>query len=178
MPEPVPSVVPEDVSVIVLNYEPGTTDPSRVFRAMAGLIDASYQLDRHLAHTLATAIEPQVVLERVEAGSIKAYIRTLLVQVHDEALRTLDWRPLIGQYLVKGKHIFLDWLDERARITTREEVQDLQRQLQEAAPPLMADRILPAAPVPVRDLLADVEAIAKAVAPLQKGDSVEIRLDL
>jgi hypothetical protein len=65
-------------------------DPSRVFRAMAGLIDASYQLDRQLAHTLATPIEPQVVLERVEAGSIKAYIRTLLVQEDNEALRTLD----------------------------------------------------------------------------------------
>jgi hypothetical protein len=171
---PSPGEISEDVTVIVVDYEPGTPDPSRVFRAMAGLIDASYGIDRHLAHAVAATIQPQVVLERVEAGSIRAYIRTLLLQVDDEALRTLDWKPLIGQYLVKGKHIFLKWLDGKPRIGSLAEVEDVQRQLQAVAPPMMADRLLPAAPIPVSDLLADVEAISKAVVQLQSGDTAEL----
>lgn len=163
----------EDVTVIQIDYTPDTPDPGRVFRSMAGLIDALHRVDRHLARTVTTTVEPIVLLERVEAGSIRAVLRTLLKQVDDDALRNLDWKPLVGQYLVKGKHRLLKWLDGRPRILSRAEVVELQQELRALAPPLMTDRLLPPAPVTVEDLLWDMEAVSRAVVDLAPGDSAK-----
>jgi hypothetical protein len=159
----------DDVTVIELNYEPGTPDPGRIFRSMAGLIDAFSRIDRHLARSVATSVEPQVILERIEAGSIRSVLRTLLVQIDDDALRNLDWKPLIGQYLVKAKHTLLRKLQGHPRITSREDVIDLQRQLLALAPANID--MLPPAPISTEDLLWDIEALSGAVAELSEGDS-------
>ena len=161
----------DDVTVIELNYEPGTPDPGRIFRSMAGLIDAFSRVDRHLARSVAVSIEPQVVLERVEAGSIRSILRTLLIQVDDDALRNLDWKPLIGQYLVQAKHAILRKLDGRPRITSRAEVIELQQELVELAPREI--HMLPPAPISTEDLLWDIEAISSAVAELNQTDSAK-----
>jgi hypothetical protein len=175
MPEAEPLVtLADDLTVIQINYEPGTPDPSRIFRSMAGLIETFQHVDRHLAHSVAATIEPTVVLERVEAGSIRAILRTLLIQVDDEALHNLDWKPLIGQYLVRGKHFLLRWLDGRPRIASHVEVVELQQGLRQLAPRQMTDRLLPPAPVPVEELLHDMESLSRAVVQLLPADSAEL----
>ena len=162
-----------DVTVIQIDYAPGTPDPGRVFRSMAGLIDAFHRIDRDLAHSLSATVEPEVLLERVEAGSVRAFLKTLLVQVDDDALRTLDWKPLIGQYLVRGKHQLLKWLDGRPKITTRAEVLGLQQELQALAPVEITDRLLPPAPIAIEGLLWDIEAVSRAVVELRPEDSAQ-----
>jgi hypothetical protein len=57
---------------------------------MAGMIDAFARIDRHVARAVSVSVEAQVILERAEAGSIRAVLRTILNQVDDDALRTLD----------------------------------------------------------------------------------------
>src|SRR5258708_7097366 len=101
---------------------------------MAGLIEAFHRIDRDLAHSLSATVEPQILLERIEAGSIRALLKTILVQVDDDALHNLDWKPLVGQYLVRGKHRLLHWLDGRPKIAARADVIDLQRELRLIAP--------------------------------------------
>jgi len=161
--------LPPDLTVIQIDYQPGTPDPGRVFRSMAALIEAFHNLDRDLARAVIVAVEPEVLLERVEAGSIRAVLRTVLRQIDDDALRGLDWKPLIGQYLVAGKHRLLQWLDGRHGIHNRAEVVELQRELVDLAPHSIEDRLLPPAEVPLERLLADIEQISVAVVEL-KGD--------
>lgn len=122
---------------------------------MAVLIEAFQDLDRHLAKAVTVSVEPEVLLERVEAGSIRAVLRTVLRQIDDDALRGLDWKPLIGQYLVAGKHRLLKWLEGRHAILTRTEVLGLQRELASLAPDSIEDRLLPPADVPLGQLLGD-----------------------
>ncbi|HXG53843.1 MAG TPA: hypothetical protein VNJ03_00550 [Vicinamibacterales bacterium] len=163
----------DDLTIIRIAYVPGTLDPARVFRAMAGLIDAFHRIDRHLAQTVSVTVEPLVVLERVEAGSIRAILRTILTQVPDDALQNLDLRPILGQYLVRGKHRLLEWADGKQRVPSLPEVKELQQELRRQAPQTMTDRLLPPAVVPTEDLLWDLEALSRAVAHLKGGDSAE-----
>ena len=57
-----------------------------------------------------------LVLEDIEAGSIKVWLRNALRASEDDALKKLDWKPLVGKYLVRAKYVVLRWLDEEATV--------------------------------------------------------------
>lgn len=158
-------------SYIEIDYQPSTEDPARIFRAMARLLDAFLIVDRDLTRATGIAVEPTLVLERVEAGSVRAWIRTVLSEVDDDALHNLDWKPLVGQYLVKAKHLLLEWLDDRETINARAELLDLQRRLAALAPTWDA-RLMLANPIPPARLLEDVRLIAEATSELREGERV------
>lgn len=159
-----------DVTIIQVDYEPRTSDPSRVFRSMAELIEAFHAIDRDLARAVSVSVDVEIILERVEAGSIKAFIRTILQHADDDALRNLDWKPLVGQYLVRGKHAILGWLDGKDKIASRAEVIELQEAIARLAPAAPRE-LLPAGTVPIERLLEDVQLISIAVAELRPDDS-------
>jgi hypothetical protein len=158
-----------DVTIIQVDYEPRTPDPGRVFRSMAQLIEAFHTLDHDLARGVSVDVRAEVFLERIEAGSVKAFIRTVLQQLDDDALKKLDWKPLVGQYLVKSKHTILRWLDGKDRVESRTEVLELQREIAQLAP--SAIELLPAGTVPIDRLLQDVQLILIGVSELRPGDS-------
>jgi hypothetical protein len=161
-----------ELTYIQIDFVPGEGDPARVFRAMAQLIDAFYQVDRDLAHAVNASSEPALRLERVEEGSVRAWLRTIVRQFDDDALENLDWRPLIGQYLVRGKHAMLRWLGEHDKLETRGEVVALQRELQDLVPQLPGGNPLLALPVPSDRLLLEVQEITNALNELEPGETV------
>ena len=116
-----------------LDFEPGTKDPARVFRAMSDLIEVFQNLDSDLSRGISVAIRPVQVLHDVENGSIVAWLRTVLEQVDDEALLNLDWRPIVGQYLVRAKHAVLRWLEGRDGISSIDELEPLEQEVLELA---------------------------------------------
>jgi hypothetical protein len=164
------------VTVISIDYTPGTQDPGRVFRSMAALIEAFQSIDRDLAKAVSATVDPEVYLERVEVGSIRAVLRTVLRQVDDEALKNLDWKPLVGQYLVRGKQILLGWLDGKPTIESRGEILGLRQALLAAAPDSVEALQLPAQPIPVARLLEDLRALSEGVAPLLPTDAADFEV--
>ena len=165
-------VVDDSLAYIQIDYKPDSEDPARVFRAMAKLIDAFYEIDRDLSHAITASIEPVLILDRIEAGSIRAWLKTILREIDDEALRTLDWKPLVGQYLVRGKHTLIRWLDAKERLESRADVSQLQSELLQLAPEMAGPEGLLATPVPAARLLVGVQLISEALRDLQAGDSV------
>jgi len=55
-----------------------------------------------------------MVLEDIEAGSIKVWLRNVLQMVEDDALKTLEWKPIVGKYLVRAKYAVIRWIDQDA----------------------------------------------------------------
>ena len=158
--------------MIQIDYEPGSVDPARVFRAMAQLIDTLHAIDRDIVGTLGLELEPIVVLERVEAGSIRAFLRTIISAAHDDALLKLEWRPLIGQYLVRAKHKALRWLDDKTTIDSRADLTQLQEIIVAEAPELPSSGLALPAAIPPARLLEDVQALSTALEQLAPGDAV------
>lgn len=97
-----PSTRLEADFAIEIDFERGTESPSRVFKAMSGLIESFEQLDQTLARSLAIELKPVLLLEDVEAGSIRAWLRSVVRELPDDALAKAEWKPLIGTYLVKA----------------------------------------------------------------------------
>ena len=104
-----PEAPPEASFALIIDFEKNAPNPGRVFQAADAMIRALEGLDRTLCSAADSRITPIMVLEDIEAGSIKAWLGNQLNRVEDEALKTLDWKPLIGRYLVRSKYAFIRW---------------------------------------------------------------------
>src|ERR1700719_2313692 len=76
---------------IEINFKPLSDAPSRVFRAMTDLIEAFQEIDALLAGSIRGTIKPSTLLEDIEAGSLRVWLRNVLNSVDDESLKSGDW---------------------------------------------------------------------------------------
>lgn len=95
-----------------VDFKRGEGPASRVFSATHDFIRACERLDRELLSSIDTNIETVMVLEDIEAGSLKTWLRSSLRATDDQALKELDWRPQVGKYLVRAKYLILRWVDD------------------------------------------------------------------
>lgn len=154
-----------------IKYKKESENPSRVFRAMSGLIDSFQDIDKHLVKSIDVRIEPVLMLEDIEAGSIKTWLSNILKGIPDESLFNLNWRPIVGQYLVKAKYIIVNFLEGKTTITNIDEIKPMIEEIY-----LLAEqtgvRQLPAYIRPEsKDLLNGIKDISSSLDYLISGDS-------
>lgn len=140
-----PPSAPDDADfAIVIDFRKGEDSPTRVFSAATELIRSFEELDHVLARSVDSSIKPVMILEDVEVGSLKVWLKNALRSTDDQALKDLDWRPAVGKYLVRAKYVVLRWLDNddapRSLQDLRREIRDLAsetdvRRLPDYAPP-------------------------------------------
>ena len=98
-----------------IDFRRETGPASRVFAATSQFITACEALDAELVQLIDSSIQTVLVLEDIESGSIKTWLRNLLSSADDEALKKLDWKPLVGAYLVRAKYAVIRWVDKDAK---------------------------------------------------------------
>lgn len=125
--EPVP---PKADFGFEIDFQRGVGPASRVFAATHDFIRACEALDDELVQSIDSSIETVLVLEDIQAGSIKTWLRNSLSATEDDALKSLDWRPLVGKYLVRAKYAIIRWIDDD---TTPRSLPDLRREIQKIA---------------------------------------------
>jgi hypothetical protein len=156
---------------IRIEFARGEGDPTRVFRSMASLIEAFQRMDTHLAPMLGATVKTSLVLQDIEAASLRSRLRTIVESVPDEPLREGEIKKIIGHFLLKGKHKILDWCGNRTEITDRADVRRLEHDLVQLAHETDI-KLLPAyAPIDTPSLLSDISAVNDALSPLEKKDA-------
>lgn len=95
-----------------IDFLKGAGSASRVFSATSDFIRACELLDAELVQSIDSNIQTVMMLEDIEVGSIRTFLKTVCEAVDDDALKNLDWRPLVGQYLVKAKYAVIRWADD------------------------------------------------------------------
>ncbi|MEQ8693976.1 MAG: hypothetical protein RIC85_01435 [Gammaproteobacteria bacterium] len=163
--------VESDEFEIVIDFVPGEGDANRVFQAMSGLIEAFQSLDDHLLSTLDVALEAKLVLDAVEAGSLKARFRDLVAGIPDDALQDGNVKKIIGHFLLKSKYAVLRWLEDKTQIGSRDDVRVLEGELQRIAEETNINR-LPAYSAPRPEaLLSDIQSVQQSLGHLREGDT-------
>jgi hypothetical protein len=158
---------------IVMTFVKDSPDPARVFRSMSKLIAAFQRLDRELVRSVDTSLETVMLLEDIESGSIKGWLRSVVTSVDDTALKDGDWKKVVGAYLVKAKYLLIDFLGNTTEIVTKDELNKLQGSVLEAAASTGVKRI-PAYTPPSRASLAQgMKDITGSLAELQTGDGAK-----
>lgn len=113
-----------------IDFQRGVGPASRVFTATHEFIKACEKLDQELVKSIDSSIETILVLEDIQSGSIKTWLRNVLLATEDDALKTLDWKPLVGKYLVRAKYAVIRWIDDDDGPRS---LPDLRREIQQIA---------------------------------------------
>jgi hypothetical protein len=138
---------------------------------MTNLIEACEFIDAHLAATLGATIKPVLLLEGIESASIVTWLRSVVQSVDDEALKSGDYKKLIGTYLVTGKASVVKFLEKRETVSNAQEMYDLQQVIHQAA----LETNIPLAlepPMPISNVAESVLALSDATSPLNAEDKV------
>lgn len=114
---------------ITIDFKKSSKYPTRIFRTLIDLIESFNTFDSDIIQTISSKIEPVMLLEDIEEGSIKTWLRTVVNSVDDDAMKKLDWKQLVGSYLVKSKYAVIKFLEDKEEITDRTQVEDLRNQL-------------------------------------------------
>lgn len=103
---------PQSDIILKIDFNDGEGSAARPFQIEADLIRALEDLDATLLKSVDTSIRTTLIVEDLQKSSIKVFLRNVFKILDDDALKTLDWKPIVGQYLVKGKYAALKWLDD------------------------------------------------------------------
>ena len=162
--------VPEAAFAIHIDFERGAEHPQRIFQAIDGLISAFQKLDRVLAGSIDPSIEPVMVLEDIQAGSLTVWLRDRLLQTEDQALYTLDWKPQIGKYLVAAKYAFVRWVNDSEQRGRPGSLADLRREFMTLARETDVKRIAAYGVPSAADILSTAGEVSGALSKLDPQD--------
>jgi len=142
----------------------------RVFKVAEGIIESFQRLDKALCSSIDNNIEPIMVLEEIESGSLKIWLKNKLTAVDDQGLKDLDWRPLIGKYLVRAKYVYVNWSNKTGKDSTLSGLaNDFKKIAKETDVKHLPDYALPSLP----DLAIVTKAIDVSRGQLIEGDKLQ-----
>ncbi len=79
---------------IYTEFKPGTPNPERIFQAADQAIRSFQELDRILCKSVDSKINPIMLLEKIETGSIKVWLKSLMENTNDSDLKNLNWKSI------------------------------------------------------------------------------------
>lgn len=163
--------LPKPEYCLEINFQKGSEDPARVFRTMQGLIDSFHAFDQTLIHSIDSNIKPALMLEDIEAGSIKTWLSNVLEAVDDDALKNLDWKPAVGKYLVKAKYALIDFCKDKTEISDVAEIKPLEEHIHELATQTDVKWLPVYEQISPFNLLHGLEGISSSLSHLKENDS-------
>ena len=162
---------------IVIDFNQGSGDPARIFRAMSGLISSFQYIDKHLVSAIDVSMKVDLVLEDVEKGSLKASFRNFIEEVPDEALRNAEWKKIIGHFLVHSKLKILEWCADKDKVSNWNEIKSLADELRLLVEEQKREQLTSCTPISVENLLSDISRIQGALNHLEGRDRAIYKYD-
>lgn len=160
---------------ITIQYDKGGS-PASAFKVLSELINALDELDHDLVASIDTTIKPTIILEDLEIGSIRAFLANTLRTVDDDGLKELEWKKIVGSYLVQGKYAIIKFLEGKSEITNRKDIQKLEQELYELAKKTDVKRFPSYTPIPTIKLLHSIKNITGSLNHLKETDKVTFSL--
>lgn len=167
-----PPAPPQDADfAIYIDFKKGVGDPQRVFKVAEGIISSFQRLDKALCTSIDNDIQPLLVLEEIESGSLKIWLKNILSKIDNQALKELDWKPAVGKYLVKAKYIYIDWTNKSSQ--NEPTLGDLSEKLKIIAQETDIKHLPDYAPPSLQELAAVTKELDAVKSDLIEGDELK-----
>ena len=169
------TALPEDKRpdfLLTIEFPPHVKNPQRIFAAASSCIAALQACDNMLLKSFPTNIRPVFLLEEVETGSIKIWLKQALEAIDDDALKSLDWKPAVGKYLVRGKYYLIKALEGKKTLPTRDELSNISTSIHTLAQETDALKLPAYSRVNEVDIAEHMKIISEALSNLKNGESL------
>lgn len=155
-----------DTFCLTVNFEQNITMPHLLFQSISEMIIQFQQIDGIVIGSIDSSIEPVFVLDELEKGSIKVWLKQTLKVIPDSAIEDLSVKKILGHYLVIAKHKILSAMGEGAPLTEISQIDKLALELKDMA--INTNYILPEAVVVIdsRKLLDTMAKVSEIAARL------------
>ena len=153
-----------------IDFVRDTEDPARVFRAFSGLIDFCQVTDKTIIKSLDIDIEPDLLLDNIEQGSISVWLKFFFKSVNNN-LSDLNLK-LLSSYLVESKSYIIKFINNRDTIKSHSEVLELQDKLRPLANQTNINTLGIYTPPNDKDLLLSIDKFQLASSELQAADNL------
>lgn len=157
---------------IIIDFDKNSPNPSRIFKSMASLIETFEQFDNDLVKHINNKIETVLILEDVEKGSLKTILANALRKVPDNAIKDLDYKKIIGHYLLKAKYIVLNVLEGKTLLTDATEIDLIEMELEKAANETEINLIPTYVPINKKTIIKNIDNINTSLDILSEKDKV------
>lgn len=162
---------PESDIVLKIDFNEGEGSAARPFQIAADLIRALEDLDATFAKSVDSRIETTLIVEDLQKSSVKVFLRNVLKRVDDDGLKSLDWKPMVGQYLVKAKYAAIRWLDQ-----DQPKLQDLTDEIAQLAHETEIHHLHAPAPPNATRLVQALDKMQSVKSSFQAGEGLTITL--
>lgn len=167
-----PAEPPNADFAIYVDFDKSAERPQRVFKALDGLIAAFERLDKALASSIDPDIVPILLLEDVEGGSIKVWLRNKLEATEDQSLYEIDWKPMVGRYLVAAKYAYIEWVNDEQERGKPGSISVLRKRILELAHKTDVRKIPDYGVPSSAELIESTKEIGRALSALNGNDTV------
>ena len=166
--------VPTDADfAIYIDFKKDVGRPQRIFQTADALIKALQKVDKSLCNTIDSKISPIMMLEEIEVGSLRIWLKNLLEVVDDQALKKLNWKPIVGSYLVKAKYAIINWCNKGELNENKESLLELSNEIKKIAQETDV-RYLPDYKAPnIAELVDAIKDISESKNFLDKQDRLQ-----
>lgn len=157
---------------ITIDFDRQSENPTRIFQTMTDLINAFQSFDKDLLKGIDTQLEPVILLENVESGSLKTWLLSTIKGTPDEALKSGDIKKILGHYLVKCKYILINKLEGTTEISDANFINDIRKDLYEEAIRTDIKSFPYYEPIALPRLIDNIDKINKSLSSLSSNDKV------
>ena len=137
---------------------------------MSQLITTFQGFDETFIRTLGIKATPSLTLEDIQAGSIKTWLRTSLESIDDSDLKKLNWKRVVGTFLVQAKHGLLSFLKDNPSIESAGQLLALENRIKALADSTQIRHIPLYLPPSRTQLLSNIVRLRRAVTYLAVDD--------
>jgi len=156
---------------IEIGFKKDSENPSRIFKAMSDLINAFQEVDNDLIKGIDSQLEPIILLEDVETGSLRTWLLSKIKGIPDDIIKDGDWKKVLGHFLVKAKHILINKLEGYTEISDAQIIRDIQKEIEQAAAETNLKRFPHYAPLSIPTLIRNIDNINRSLISLNYGDT-------
>lgn len=166
--------IPNDVDfAIYIDFKKDLERPQRVFQTAEALIRALQKIDSLLCGSIDSKITPVMMLEEIESGSLKIWLKNTLEAVDDQALKELNWKHIVGKYLVKAKYVIINWCNNGQQNENKESLLKLSNEIKKIAHETNVRYLPDYKALSVPELVDSIKDISQAKNFLDKQDKLQ-----
>lgn len=158
---------------IEIDYD-SKNDLAKTFSALSQIIEGEERFTNLFLKLLNEQDVQKVVLQKLETGSIKVFLRNIFENISDDQIYAKGYRAFIEQFLIEIKNYFLTLLSEETEIT-KDKLDIVKKNLIEEGSKKKLKNIETLNNLTYEQMLDCIDGIIKPIKNLDRGQAVRVK---